>query len=1107
LAFQVVSSPSASRRIDAARRAVVELRPGASALIVAASRAAADELAARVALDKGGLFGVTRVSFAELVMRLALVPLARAGRAPAGQLSEEALAARVLFEANGAHALQYFTPVADMPGFPRALSRTMEELRLAGITARRLDGERELADLRTLMDRADGERRAAGAADYFELLATATAALATDRRFASELVVLLDVSLPSAAEQAFVRELAALTGQSADRPARSAPSVLATVPDGDGATREALMAAGASAVALDTSMVETPLLHTAEPALARLQTHLFSDAPPPQGELDESVVVFSAPGEGREAVEIARRILQEAARGVAFDEMAVLVRAPQSYLSVLEHALERAGVPAWFHRGTRRPDPAGRALLALLACAEEGLSARRFAEYVSLSQVPMEEAPSDWTAPTDPLAEAIVSPDDRAEDRQPEDEARDAARLGEAPHAVAGTLRAPWRWEDLIVEAAVIGGIDRWQRRLAGLRNEYARRLEEAASDEPDSPRARALARDIAQLDALASFALPVLRQMSDWPAAQRWGAWLEALGALVPAVLREPARVRRVLNELTPLATVGPVGLREVRSVLAPRLVTLTHEPPRRREGRVFVGTPHAARGRSFRVAFVPGLAERVFPQRIREDALLLDERRGDLDRSLATLATRGGDERLHLKLAIGAASERLYLSFPRLELNESRPRVPSFYVLDVIRAVEGRVPDAASLTLRAFRAGGATLAWPAPAVADDAIDDFEHDLSTLGAVLAGGDTAAARGRARYLYELSTELRRSLTARWLRWHRRGWETADGLIRAVEYTAPMLASQRLGARPYSLSALQRFASCPYQFLLSAIYRLAPLDPPAPLQRLDPLTRGDLFHRIQAHALRAFKARGLLPLAADHLPTARKLLEWSVTEVEREANDRLAPAIERVWRDEIASMTRDLKLWLERLAGESADWTPERFEFAFGLEDTEGRDPDSVATPACVDGRFLLRGSIDLVERHNQTSFLRVTDHKTGRNRTRAGETVVDGGRVLQPVIYGLALEALMPQQTVFSGRLSFCTTAGGFTEYDIPLLAGARRAGLEVLEIIDRAIERGTLAARPAAHACAYCDFEVVCGRQEERRTGRKSRELFADLDVLRGMP
>ena len=202
-----------------------------------------------------------------------------------------------------------------------------------------------------------------------------------------------------------------------------------------------------------------------------------------------------------------------------------------------------------------------------------------------------------------------------------------------------------------------------------------------------------------------------------------------------------------------------------------------------------------------------------------------------------------------------------------------------------------------------------------------------------------------------------------------------------------------------------------------------------------------------------------------------------------------------------------ALTQDLKFWLEHLAEEGAQWTPERFEFAFGLTDSAGRDERSTPEPALVDGRFKLRGSIDLIERHRQTGFLRVTDHKTGRNRTKSGETIVEGGRVLQPVIYGLALEALEPDQTVYSGRLSFCTSAGGFTQHEIPLLGDSRRRGLEVLEIIDRAIEGGLLAARPATDACGICDFQVVCGRDEERRTRRKDSTLFADLDALRKLP
>ena len=98
--------------------------------------------------------------------------------------------------------------------------------------------------------------------------------------------------------------------------------------------------------------------------------------------------------------------------------------------------------------------------------------------------------------------------------------------------------------------------------------------------------------------------------------------------------------------------------------------------------------------RGRTFRVVFVPGLAERMFPQKPREDPLLLDGLRSAATPCFTQLNRLEG-ERLLLQLAAGAASERLCVSYPRIELTESRARVPSFYALDVMRAATGRIPD----------------------------------------------------------------------------------------------------------------------------------------------------------------------------------------------------------------------------------------------------------------------------------------------------------------------------------------------------------------------------------------------------------------------------
>jgi CRISPR/Cas system-associated exonuclease Cas4 (RecB family) len=983
-----------------------------------------------------------------------------------------------------------------LPGFPRAAARTLGELQLAGVGLEAMAAvDRVGADLAALARRLAGQTARAGATSHAEVLVTAADRLTTQpSALPAPHVLLCDVVVATAAERRLLRAVA-----------DTAATVFAVVPSGDTATIAACLSAGAQPAPA------APVSDVATTARDRLQQWLFAADAPPPGTLDDSVQVFSAPGEGREAVEIVRRVLQDADAGVPFDEMAVLLRAPQTYLGLLEHAFARAGVPAWFERGTRRPDPAGRAFLALLACADEGLSARRFAEYLSLGQVP-----SPGTGPrtgyegsADGVADALVPPEERAEDPAPIDEAP-AADERQGDRVVAGTLAAPWRWEELLVEAYVIEGLERWQRRLPGLRNEYDRRWRELADEDRDSPRLRALERDREQLGHLESFALPIVAALDGWRTPRTWAEWLREFAALVPRALRQPARVARVLAEMAPLGAVGPVPLREVRDVLTPRLLTLTNEPPRRRHGRVFVGTPHAARGRSFAVVFVPGLAERVFPQRLREDALLLDARRAQLDPALPVADTRAEDERLQLRLAVGAATSRVYLSYPRVELAESRPRVPSFYVLDVMRAVTGAIPRYNALADQAFDAGQASLSWPAPPDPAVAIDDMEHDLAVLLPLLRApaSDNARHEGRARYLLELNAALRRAVIERWSRWQPR-WSPADGLMRVQPLTAAALAAERLTARPYSLTALQRFAACPYQFQLAAIYRLAPLEAPAPLQRLDPLTRGSLFHQIQTEFFRTLVRNGMLPLAPGHTAAARKQLDWAITAVTTTAYDDLAPAIDRVWRDEVEGLRRDLRLWFDdMLVKDAAAWVPERFELAFGLPPDSTRDPQSNAAPVRLgEAGFQLRGSIDLVERRLDGRALRVTDHKTGKNRTTLS-TIVEGGRILQPVLYAAALEA-MTGEPVIEGRLSYCTTAGQFSTRPIAIDEHVRRRGLEVLEIVDRAIEHGMLAAKPGTigghAACDYCDFRAVCGPDEPRRTRRKPE--MPDLEMLRRLP
>src|SRR5262249_11833142 len=150
--------------------------------------------------------------------------------------------------------------------------------------------------------------------------------------------------------------------------AARSPDALATVPAGDARSEEHLFAAFVTPWerVAPARAGDAPLS-----SLARLQEHLFDELDEDEAALGDDVMILSAPGESRECVEIARLALREAQRGVAFDQMAILLRAPEQYRAHIEEALRRAEIPAFYAQGSVRPDPAGRALLALLACAGE----------------------------------------------------------------------------------------------------------------------------------------------------------------------------------------------------------------------------------------------------------------------------------------------------------------------------------------------------------------------------------------------------------------------------------------------------------------------------------------------------------------------------------------------------------------------------------------------------------------------------------------------------------------------------------------------------------------------------------------------------------------
>ena len=614
----VVTSSSAGARLAAGRAFVNRFPPDTELLLVAPTRGAADDLA-RDMSRRRSTFGLHRFSLVELAARAAAVGAAATGRTAGTAVSLEAVAARVAFDAVMDKDLVYFAPVASTPGFPKALARTIHELRLAAATSRVLAGAGSgAADVGRLLDAFDRCLRAAGVNDRAALFIAAAAAW-QQSRWLGYPILMLDVPLNSAAERGFA---AAILAGARDR--------LATCPVGDELTRAALRG-------LDLPAVELEDDASTDTDLGRLRRHIFMLDPPPAASPSGDVRLFSAPGEGREALEIARRALDEAAqrRAVRRDGgVSARAAAVSRPARARVRARRRAGVLRSRHAPARSGRTRVRRAAVVRVRGAVGASAstntcRSARCRVSASRAPSERPAvpddeafarfgaacsgrADWRIPSSPMSATIPTTRRSSPGRCGR---RGNGRSSSSSRRSSAGVDAP------TASGAGGGGSTGWRPTTDCGSTELRR-------EEPESPRIARFERDLRNLGHLRAFALPIIDALAEWPEQATWGEWLERFAALAPRVLRAARRAccRRWPN-CGRWRRSGPCRSRRRATSCRIGCSTLDWEPPAQRYGRVFVGTPHQLRGRAFRVVFVPGLAERVFPQRVREDPLLLDD------------------------------------------------------------------------------------------------------------------------------------------------------------------------------------------------------------------------------------------------------------------------------------------------------------------------------------------------------------------------------------------------------------------------------------------------------------------------------------------------
>jgi len=293
---------------------------------------------------------------------------------------------------------------------------------------------------------------------------------------------------------------------------------------------------------------------------------------------------------------------------------------------------------------------------------------------------------------------------------------------------------------------------------------------------------------------------------------------------------------------------------------------------------------------------------------------------------------------------------------------------------------------------------------------------------------------------------------------------------------------------------FSVTELEKAATCPFQFFLKRGLGLRPVDDGERDKDvwLDPLTRGSELHDIYAALLRRCRSDGrsadmakdgawLTTLATDTLGRLNREMPPATTEIlERESRDFLA----------------DVDLFLD---GEctATGAEPIGLEVSFGRPLGEGEEQLARAEPVDIDLggglTFRIAGRIDRIDKVGPAAF-QVLDYKTGGFWRDNWKGTFNGGRRLQHALYGLAavelLRARYKNPKVTGASYYFSSHKGRRERVYIPAPSQAQTAA--VLGDLRKLIVDGTFVHAPDPKACKWCDYEAACdGAVHEEAEGK----------------
>jgi RecB family exonuclease len=819
---------------------------------------------------------------------------------------------------------------------------------------------------------------------------------------------------------------------------------------------------------------------------------------------DQVITIISTPGELREVREISRRTLHDALRyETGLWECGILPRAPESYSAIIRGTTCGPGLKPYIADG--RPlagTRAGRSLILLLEILRDDYGRRAVMEFATFAKL------------KEPFAEA------------------------------AGPGNRPAAWDVISMEAGIVGGIEDWEQRLNRLL------IENREYDESERGWHRTVPGGADAIGSLMSFVKTLACILTPVSKEPTWDGKVSAAEAALRTLVEDDIETERPASKnkrerddtwiatnwteevvsavralgglddlLDPGDPATEPGLDDFCNTVQDVLDSTALPIGRFQRNGPAVIPLMRARGIPFKTVVLPGMVEKQFPPVARQDAILLDHEREALNCAVASASTgsetgpiplkskrRLEEERLLFRLAVGAATERLILTYPRLEMVTARERLPSSFLLATVEALSGERTDFGTLE----RFEGLTripLSRIAAEAPEDALDQVEFDLSRAQGDLKTGTP----GTIMHMRDESPTLARALKLEAERWGKRVFTCYDGFLCHKQARKELKDCYSIIEREVSPTRLETYATCPYQYLLGNIMGLRDLVEPERAHELSPLDRGAIVHDILFKFLtqlsgggkiadgagetgskaaaggKGFEAHGNRPVVIAEKD--RALLHRIAREEFNKFARRGITGFPALWALEQERMLE----WLDGFLDEEVkgdDWHPAYFEVRYGMK-ARGPLESHISTEEPVPLPFgkrqvLLRGKIDRVDISNDKKRARVIDYKTGKAYSKDND--LRGGTSLQLPLYLHAVSHLL--EPLHKGievdhaeyyHLKEQSRSKRHIRFEREALE-TRRAELEnILNTIADHVEAGHFFAVPDGQ-CKWCDFLSVCG-------------------------